>query len=80
MISAHWETKGELEAEYVVALGRRSPMFSGMRQVVHDAHGQVTLRRTHGQGLLYDYSGAPPHTYEAWGPTRCHRFNLFHTV
>lgn len=63
-----------------VALGRRSPMFSGMRQVAHDAHGQVTLRRTHGQGLLYDYSGAPPHTYEAWGPTRCRCFHLFHTV
>jgi len=43
MISAHWETKGELE---------------------------VTLRRTHGQGLLYDYSGAPPHTYEVH-----HRFH-----
>lgn len=55
-------------------------MFSSMRQVAHDAHGQVTLRRTHGQGLLYDYSGAPPHTYEAWGPTRCRCFHSFHTV
>ncbi|CAJ1392950.1 unnamed protein product [Effrenium voratum] len=37
VISAHWETKGELE---------------------------VTLRRTHAQGLLYDYAGAPEEAYE----------------
>lgn len=43
VISAHWETKGELE---------------------------VTLRRTHGQGLLYDYAGAPRQTYEVH-----HRFH-----